>query len=118
MVEPRGTVLTGDLSRKQGADWSAVLTVVDGTGTVVNITAASACEFYVLDAPGGSRLITKTKGSGITITNGAAGQMTVVISASDTIAQTGMLWYEAFVTVTDRLLVADNEFEHVKAGTA
>ena len=115
MVEPRGTVLTGDLSRKQGADWVGVLTVTDANGDLVNISAASAAEFYVLDAPGGVRLLTKTNGSGITV---GTNTLTVVIGDADTIAQTGMLWYEAFVTVTDRLLVADNEFEHVKAGTA
>ena len=118
MVEPRGTALTGDLSRKQGTVWSAVLTVTDGAGAVVVITTASACEFYVLDAPGGTRLLAKTLGSGITITNGPAGQMTVAIAASDTIAQTGMLWYEAYVTVgSNRLCCGDNEFEHVRAGT-
>lgn len=118
MIEPRGTILTGDLSRKQGTDWSCVLTVVDSAGTAVNIAAATACEFYVLDAPGGTRLLTKSLGSGITITNGAAGQMTVAIADTDTIVQTGVLWYEAYVTVgANRLCCGDNEFEHVKAGT-
>ena len=70
----------------------------------------------MLDAPGGTRLLSKTLSSGVTV---ATSIMTVTIADTDTIAQTGLLWYEAFVTVgTNRLLVADNEFEHVKAGTS
>ena len=116
MVEVRGTALTGEMSRKQGADWVAAISVVDADGVAVTISAATAVEFYVLDAPGGTRLLSKTLGSGITV---ATSIMTVTIADTDTIAQTGMLWYEAYVTVGgSRLCCGDNEFEHTKAGTA
>lgn len=75
-------------------------TVVDSTGTAVNITGATISWKCAAAVDSASALFTKTTASGITITNGAAGIFKVSILPADTTALSGVLYHEAQMTLS------------------
>ena len=81
-----------------GDDKTITVTVVDGDGTAQDITAATISyklQPAVDDATGA---ITKTVGSGVTITNAAGGIFTVDIAAANTASFAGIYYHECQVT--------------------
>ena len=69
-----------------GEDRSLVFTVVDGVGAPVNVTGW-AVSFVV-------STVTKTVGSGVTLTTPTSGVVTVALAAADTNALVGGFFYK------------------------
>jgi hypothetical protein len=68
----------------QGDDVKLNFTIQDRTDTAVDITNSQAITFKVRKEVGATVTISKTLGSGIAITDGAAGQLTVTLESTDT----------------------------------
>ena len=71
------------------------VTVTDADGAAVNLTGATI-SYVIFDD--GSATITKTVGSGITVTDAAAGTFTITLAASDTASLAGAYYHECQVT--------------------
>lgn len=70
---------------EQGATFSRVLTLKDSSGTVVNLSSYSGAEMDLRENPESStEVITLTTGNGRIALGGAAGTVTLTISATDT----------------------------------
>src|SRR3990167_4295716 len=75
-----------------------VVTVEDAEGTAVSITGATI-KWRCARSYGKTASITKaTGGSGIAITDGAGGEFTVTLNASDTVSLVGNFYHEAEIT--------------------
>lgn len=69
----------------QGDDVSIVINATDKTAAAIDLTGVTALTFKVRVGTLGTTYITKTLGSGVTITNAAAGEITVaLLSPTDT----------------------------------
>lgn len=92
--------LNADFLTFKGDDVSPIFTVVDATGTAVNISAATQISWGCqLTADSGQALtLTKTGGAITFVTNGSDGKFTVAISAAQTQALDG--WYQHLATIT------------------
>jgi len=78
-----------------------VFTVYDKpNGDVVNITGATAVKFQIFhDSPAtGDPVVSKTLGSGITLSDPTNGQFTVTLTSVNTSGFSGRYYYEAEVT--------------------
>lgn len=70
---------------EQGATFSRVLTLKDSSGTVVNLNSYSSAEMDLRENPESStEVITLTTANGRIALGGAAGTVTLTISATDT----------------------------------
>ena len=83
-----------------------VVTILDGDGEPVDISGILAARYVITkagagDYPIGSALVSKALGSGIAITNGAAGVLTVTIANGDTGALVGGYRHELEITDAD-----------------
>lgn len=68
----------------QGDDVSFVINVKDKTKTAINLTGVTAITFIAQKTICGDEYISKTLGSGVTVTDAAAGQITVTLTDTDT----------------------------------
>ena len=80
-----------------------VVTILDGDGEPVDIAAAEDIRYVITKQgaggdPAGPVLVGKSLGSGIAITNGAAGQFTVTIANGETGSLVGSHRHECEVT--------------------
>lgn len=66
-------------------------------GAPVDVSTA-AVTFVVAHAPGNPALVTKTIGTGITVINGPAGVVRVVLEPADTADRFGRFYHECRVT--------------------
>ena len=83
------TMRSGDTKRLQ-------FTVTDAAGTAVDLTGATIT--WVLAAKlGGTTLLTKTIGFGITVNDASAGRFHVDLDPADTAALAGTYYHEAEV---------------------
>jgi len=84
----------------KGQDKSLTVAVVDDAGAAVNIAGAAIAWVLATDL-GGTTLVSKSVGSGITITNGPGGIFTVSLAEADTDAlDNGWYYHEAQVEDT------------------
>ncbi len=74
-----------------------VVTVLDELDQVVNISGATAV-FILSQNPYSPAVITKSSGSGIVITDGPAGILTITLDAADTESLQGSFYYEVELT--------------------
>ncbi len=77
------------------------VSVLDELDAVVDITGATAV-FILSKNPYSAAIVTKSSGSGIVITNGPGGILTVSLDPADTDALLGSFYYE--IELTDALL--------------
>lgn len=73
------------------------VSVLDELDAVVNITGATAV-FILSNNPYSAAIITKSSGSGIVITDGVAGLLTITLDPADTAALAGAFYYEVELT--------------------
>ena len=85
------------LSVKSGDTLKLPITVKDSAGAIKDLTGASAI-FTIARAVLTAALITKTVGSGITISAPATGVLDVLIDAADSDALDGTYYFECEVT--------------------
>ena len=78
-----------------------IVSVLDELDQVVPITGATAV-FILSNNPYSAAIITKSSGSGIVITDGPGGILTVTLDATDTEGLAGSFYYE--IELTDALL--------------
>lgn len=74
-----------------------LVSVLDELDAVVNITGATAV-FILSNNPYSAAIVTKSSGSGIVITDGPAGILTVSLDPADTAALAGSFYYEVELT--------------------
>lgn len=72
-------------------------TISDSAGNPVNLSGATIT-FKAAKRRNGAAIITKSIGSGITVTNAGAGQHTVTLDPADTAALRGVLFWHIRVT--------------------
>lgn len=80
-----------------GDDCILAYTIVDETGEALPLAGASLV-WTLGRQPAGPTIVTKTNANGITITNAAAGQVSVLVSHADTVGLTGTLWHQLVLT--------------------
>lgn len=87
-----------NFSMYSGDDEDIAVTVVDDAGAAVDLTGATIT-WKLADSRGGTIEITKVNDStsGVTITNAAAGEFTIHLSATDTDSLAGVYYHEAQV---------------------
>ena len=74
---------------EQGATFGQTLTLKDNSDTLVNLTGYASAEMDLRDNPeSGTTILTLTTGNGRIALGGAAGTVTLTISASDTSVST------------------------------
>lgn len=89
------TLTKQNFTMHSGDDKTLQFTVKDQDGVVVDITGASITWAFAARV-GATAIASKTVGSGITITDAAAGVFQVTIDAADTASLTGgVLYHEA-----------------------
>ncbi len=84
----------------QGNTFDLYFNVVDSAGAAVNLSTATAIK-YAIGNSAGTTVIAKTLGSGVTVTNAAAGQFKVNLTAADTASLEGTYRHEAVITFAD-----------------
>jgi hypothetical protein len=78
---------------------SITITVKDEAGVVVNIAGAAIEWCLRQNLQADTKAVTKTVGSGITITDGPAGKFVVTLTVADTEDLSGLYYHEAVVTL-------------------
>lgn len=74
------------------------VTIKNGSGTAINLTGATPIQYGISQTEGGARILTKTLGSGITITDAANGVLEIVITAADLAGKEGEFHHELSIT--------------------
>lgn len=69
------------------------ITVNDSTGSAIDITSATF-EWAFVRTPQGAPLVTKTLGSGITLSDPTHGKLKVTFAAADTVTRSGDYFHE------------------------
>jgi len=95
------TIDQQNLKMVKGTSLPLRFTIKDSSGAAVNISGATI-KYQVRKTEDADAIVTKTLADGITITDGALGKFTVLISPGDTddvVADT--YFHEAFVTLGD-----------------
>lgn len=77
-----------------------VVTAVDGDGDPIDISGAAGMRYSISamlsnGEPTGPSLLTKSLGSGVALTNGAAGVFTITLANGDTGGMPGVHYHEA-----------------------
>jgi len=97
----------------QGNDVILQVTVIDQDGTVFPLTGATPIVWKLMRELGcDPTLITKSLGSGITVTDAAGGKLEIKIDAADNLILSGIFEHE--LTVTDSI----SDKSTVMVGTA
>lgn len=95
----------------EGDDQNLNVTVLDAAGNVVDISSATAIDWKMSVDEFTPPVISKSLGSGITITNGPAGIFQVALVSADTNGLTPRTYYQA-----SRITLSAN-LSHVALGT-
>ena len=95
----------------EGDDQNLNVTVLDDAGAVVDISSASAIDWKMSSDEFTSPSISKTLGSGITITNGPAGIFQVALTGTDTDGLSPGYYYQA------SRITLSSSLSHVAIGT-
>jgi len=72
-----GTIIRGD-------DIELTINVVDENGDALDLTGITAAAFKLKETLSGSVVLTKTLGSGVTVTDAAEGELKVVLTNAET----------------------------------
>ena len=89
-----------DANIVQGNSFDVIFNVTNSAGAVVDLSTASAIKYVIANAAG-TPVITKTIGSGVTITNAAGGVFKANLTAADTASLEGPYRHEAVITFAD-----------------
>lgn len=81
-----GTIVRGD-------DIEIIQNVVDSAGVAVNLTGITAAIFKLKETLSGSTVLTKSLGSGVTVTNAVTGELTIVITNANSSLLNAKLHY-------------------------
>lgn len=90
-----------DIIIEEGATWVQIITIVDSSGTPMNLTGCTVT--FKGYAPGKIIVIDLSTSSGIVLTSPTTGVLTITLSAAATEAldpNTGRIWYDLEVTDT------------------
>jgi len=85
----------------QGDDCNLDFTIKDKSNTAINVTSAQEIRFRAVQSRAVGIEIEKTLGAGVTITDGAAGQIRVQITDTDTADESSVGDYKFEVEITD-----------------
>ena len=97
-----------DVKIVQNNDITLQFSVVDSSGTAVNITGATI-KWTARSDKNSTAVISKTVGSGITITNGSGGVFQVALTAANTATLRGRYVHEAVVTISGSNVTLTND---------
>lgn len=84
------------LTMHSGDRKNIVVTVRDEAGAIVDLTGSTA-RFRLARHPGAISIFEKAVGSGLSMTDPAAGVLTVTLSADDTVALVGVFHWDVVV---------------------
>ena len=101
-----------------GDNPSIPVTVKDSADVVVDITAATAIKWNLYRDSRGTALVTKTLGSGITVTSGVGGIFTIALVAGDTSALFGYFYHEAELTLGGNISTVLTGYIQIRRGAA
>jgi hypothetical protein len=84
----------------EGEYKTLAVSVVDASSVAVNLTGATITWKLTTQQGGGTTLLTKTIGSGITVVSAAGGTLTITFAAVDTVDLGGLTYYHE-LEITD-----------------
>jgi hypothetical protein len=96
----------------------AIVHVTDDDGTDYDLSAVTAVDFVLATRRGGTPVVSKALGDGVTITDAAGGLLRVVVESAETLSLAGNYHHETRVTEPSRVATVSVGSLYVTARTA
>lgn len=93
------------------------ITATESDGTAIDLTGVSAIKWSLFSTTNGTEILTKTLGSGITVTTALSGVFAVVLDPADTTSLSGEYRHEVQITDASSNILTLSENTNLDSGT-